>query len=810
MCHGGGTTANLCPHVLLSLRRNTNSAMTTKLVNLLLVASINKSLTKAGGIRNLDVDSIPLSDALVLQVLRRNSLDASKKVDFFRWCSLNSSYKHSAGTYAEIFRIVCQAGCFQHLHEVPDLLSSMKRDGVVLDSAIFKLLLDAFIRSGKFDSALEILDHMEEEELGINGRLNPYVYSSVLVALVRKEQLGLALSIFFKLLESSNDANGSGVVPDAVACNELFVALRKADMRTEFKRVFNKLREKNCCALDTWGYNICIHAFGCWGDMITSLNLFREMKNLRLDPDLCTYNSLIHVFCLVGKVKDALIVWEELKGSGHEPDVFTYRILIQGCSKSYRIDDATKIFSEMQYNGFRPDTIVYNSLLNGLLKARKLTDASQLFEKMVEEGVRASCWTHNILIDGLFRNGRAAAGYSLFCDLKKKGQFVDGITYSIVVLHLSSEGQVEEALQLVEEMEARGFVVDLITISSLLIGLYKHGRWDWTDRLMKHIRDGNLMPTVLKWKANMEASMKSPQSKRKDFAPMFPSKDLSEIVNLVSSADSGVDTVLGSEGGGLQDISSDAVDQWSSSPYMDQLAYQVNSKNQLFPLFSLLKGKRVQAKGIDSFDIDMVNTYLSIFLAQGKLSLACKLFEIFTDMGVDPVSYTYNSMMSSFVKKGYFNEAWGILHEMGVKVYPTDIATYNVIIQGLGKIQRADLASAVVDKLMKHGGYLDIVMYNTLINALGKGGRIDEANKLFEQMKNSGINPDVVTYNTLIGVHSKAGRPRDAYKFLKMMLDAGCSPNDVTDTTLDFLEKEIEKARYQKASIKDTNKDDSW
>ncbi|KAK9273916.1 hypothetical protein L1049_018728 [Liquidambar formosana] len=789
----------------------------SQLGNVLLVASLAKTLSESGT-RNLDPDSIPLSDHLVLQILRRTSLDASKKLDFFRWCSLRPNYKHSADAYSHIFRAICRAA---FLDPVPHLLASMKDDGVVVDSATFKLLLDTFIRTGKFDSALEILDHMEE--LGTTS-LNPHVYNSVLVALVRKNQLGLALSIFLKLLEASNgvgdDNEGSNVtplLPDATACNELFVALRKADMGAEFRNLFDKLREKKRFAFDTRCYNICIHAFGCWGDLGTSLSLFKEMKENSLNyesfgPDLCTYNSLIHVLCLVGKVKDALIVWEELKGSGHEPDAFTYRIIIRGCCKSYRMDDATKIFNEMQYNGFQPDTVVYNSLLDGLFKARKITEACQLFEKMVQDGIRASCWTHNILIDGLFRNGRAVAGYTLFCNLKKKGQFVDGVTYSIVVLHLCKEGQLEEALQLVEEMEARGFVVDLVTVTSLLIGLHKQGRWDWTERLMKHIRDGDLVPNVIKWKADMEASMKNPQSRRKDLTSMFPSKgNLSEIMSLINSADSGTDSILGSEDGEAQEKENSPgdTDQWSSSPYMDQLANQVKPNDHSIQPFSLTRGQRVQSKGTGSFDIDMVNTYLSIFLGKGKLSLACKLFEIFTDMGVDLVSYTYNSMMSSFVKKGYFNEAWGVLNEMGEKICPADIATYNVIIQGLGKMGRADLASAVLDKLMKQGGYLDIVMYNTLINALGKAGRIEEANKLFEQMRSSGINPDVVTYNTLIEVHSKAGRLKDAYKYLKMMLDAGCSPNHVTDTTLDFLGKEIEKLRYQKASIIRNNKDNS-
>ncbi|KAL3520457.1 hypothetical protein ACH5RR_018606 [Cinchona calisaya] len=783
----------------------TIKTLASKVGNLIVVASIAKALSEPGGTRNLEknMESVSLSEDLVLHVLRRNSLEASQKLDFFHWCSLRPNYKHSVGTYSLLFQTVCR--CPQYHDEIFNLLTSLNRDGLILDSATFKLILDAFIRSGKFDSALEILDYAEKD-LCTTTFLSPELYSSVLIALVHKNQLGIALSIFLKLLENSSTIGHSCGILDAISCNQLLVGLRKADMRDQFKQVFHKLREIGSFPFDRWGYNICIHVFGCWDDLATSLSLFKEMKERSgsFYPDLCTYNSLIHVLCLVGKVNDALVVLEELKSSsGHEPDLFTYRILIQGCSKAYRIDDALKIFAEMQYNGFRPDTVLCNSLLDGLLKARKLTEACNLFEKMVDEdGVRASCWTYNILIDGLFRNGRAAAAYSLFLDLKKKSNnFVDGITFSIVTLHLCREGQVEEAVQLVEEMEARGFVVDLVTVTSLLITLYRHGMWDSTERLMKHIRDGNLVSNVLKWKATMEASIKDPQSKKKDFAPMFPSTgNFTDILSMLSSANGKTDSGLAT---GNVEPQADDIDEWSSSPHMDLLANQVSPTS----LFSLSRGRRVEVKGADSFDIDMVNTYLSIFLSKGKLSLACKLFEIFTNMGVDPVSYTYNSIMSSFVKKGYFNEAWGVLQGMGEMLCPADIATYNVIIQGLGNMGRADLASAVLDKLMKQGGYLDIVMYNTLINALGKAGRIEEAIKLFHQMQTSGINPDVVTYNTLIEVHSKAGQLKDAYKFLKMMLDAGCAPNHVTDTTLDFLEKEIEKLRYQKASMKRTTDD---
>ncbi|MCL7024177.1 hypothetical protein MKW94_009420 [Papaver nudicaule] len=799
----------IIPSITMCNRKKQTLAFSTfkktpssELENLLIVASISKTLIKSGT-RNLDYDSTPLSESIVLLVLQRSSIHTFEKIDFFKWVSSGHNYKHSASTYSAMFHVICRSGCLQ---EISPLLELMRKDEVVIDSATFKLLLVSFISSGNLDSALKLISEVET----IVTSLNPHMYNSVLIAFVRKKEATVALGMFKTLLSSPNS---EAFVPDALLCNEMFVALRKSEMRVEFKEVFEILREKKGFKLDTWGYNVCIHAFGCWGDLSTSLKLFKEMKENDSGssrPDLCTYNSLLRVLCAVGKVKDALIVWEELKGSGHDPDAISYRTIIQGCCKTYRIDDATRIFSEMKYYGFRPDTLVYNSVLDGLFKVRKTMEACQLFEKMVHDGVRASCWSYNILIDGLFRNGRAEAAYTLFCDLKKKGEFVDGVTYSIVILHLCKEGQLEGALEFVEEMEARGFVVDLVTITSLLIEIYKQHRWDQTERLLKVIRDSSILPEVLRWKDNMEVAMKGPHGRTKDFTPMFPSKgNLSEIMDFISPSPASKEEYSNLVAGEIEsELTSCATYNWSPSPYMDKLVDQIGSYNSSLK-FSRSRSHRVQEKGIRSFDINMVNTFLSIFLAKGNLSLACKLFEIFTEKGVNPVSYTYNSMMTSFIKKGYFNEAGGILHEMGEKLCPADIATYNILIQGLGKMGRADLACAVLDQLEKQGGYLDIVMYNTLINALGKAGRIEEVNQMFEQMRKSGIHPDIFTYNILIEVHSKASRVDEARKFFQMMLDNGCSPNRVTHTTLEFLGKEIERLKHQKASIKLNNKDNT-
>ncbi|CAL9039949.1 pentatricopeptide repeat-containing protein At4g01570 [Musa acuminata AAA Group] len=781
MRHGGGRRA--------FFSTQTPSPPASELGDLLLAAALSKSFSRSPPAAPA-LDG-PLHEAAALHVLRRPSLPAASKLSFFRWATSSGGYSPSPAAFSALLRSLTRSRPPLLDPLRPLLRQALSSSPAAVDPPTFRSVLDAFIRSGRFDSAIAALDDAEElaGSRAAAGLLTPRTYTSIVLALLQKSQLPLALVLLRKLLRAS-------ALPDTLACNQLLAALRNADRRDEFRSLFDELSQKGFL-FDTWTYNICIHAFGSWGQLGVALSLFKEMKSKgpRVVPDLCTYNSVVGALCVAGKIADALIVYKEIKESGLEPDKFMYHTLIYGCCKAFRVDEAVRVFNEMEYNNVRADTVVYNTLLDGLMKVRKLDKACQLFERMVSDGIRASCCSYNILIDGLFKNGRQAAGFVLFTELKKKGQFVDAITYSIVVQHLCKEGRVVEALELVKETEERGLAVDLVTITSVLIGLHKSGRWDSSEQLLKYVRDTAMLPNVLRWKANMDSLMKAPQDKGKDYTAMFPSAgSLSDIMSWINPTPSADTADANSE--------AESKDEWSLTPYLDKLADKCDSFGTNSRPLTDFRGLRVQEKRGGSFDIDMVNTYLSIFLAKGKLSLACKLFEIFTTLGREPMSYTYNSLLSSFVKKGYLADAWGILEDMGDKNCPADIATYNLIVQGLGKMGKAELACAVLDQLSSKGGYLDIVMYNTLIHALGRAGRLDESNKLFEQMVGSGINPDVVTFNTLIEVHAKAGKVKEAYMFLRKMLAAGCSPNHVTDTTLDFLEMEIERLRYQKASIK--------
>ncbi|KAL5217011.1 hypothetical protein ABZP36_017695 [Zizania latifolia] len=716
----------------------------------------------------------PLPLPVRLHVLRHPALPPTSKLSFFL-AATPPSCPLVPATFPVLLRAL--------VTHSPPLLDTLLPFAISSSSPseLLPALLSALLSASRIDAALALLDAAPPDLL-------PRLAAAALPSLIASPDPISAVPSIRRLFPIASHP------PPVRATNRLLLALSQKNLYDDFRHVFDEMSRRGLPSNIRF-YNICIYAFGKWRRLDMSLKLFATMKDDSppLVPDICTYNSLIRALVVGARVSDALVVFDEMKSAGIEPDVFTYRAVVDGCCKSFRMDDALRLFQEMRGNsGVKGDVVVYNSLLDGLFKAKKLDEACGFFETMVADGIQCSASTHNTVIDGLFKNGRAEAACRLFYELRRKGQLLDGIAYSIMVREFCKEGkgdQVAEAVELVKEMEERGFVVDLVTITSLLIGFNKSKHWDLEEQIVKFIRDSSVLPDAIRWKSNMMSALQGPQDRGKDGTSIFPfdgnMNDVMSLVNPVICTDTNEETP-----------EDEPKDDWSLSPHLDRLAKYPDRLNNS-AIFTMHIGQRVQGMGAKTFDADMVNTYMSIFLAKGKLSVACKLFEIFTSLGKKGTSYTYNSLMTSFVKKGYLKQVWAILHERGGQLCPNDIATYNLIIQGLGQMGKAEVAGSIIAELSKKGVYMDIVMYNTLINQLGKVGKVEEANSLLEQIIRRGIKPDVVTFNTLINLNAKAGRLKEADKYLRRMIAEGIAPNHVTETILVFLDKEIEKKRQQ-------------
>lgn len=60
-----------------------------------------------------------------------------------------------------------------------------------------------------------------------------------------------------------------------------------------------------------------------------ALKLFREMRSQKCKPNICTYTALVNAFAREGHCEKAEEIFEQLQEAGLEPDVYAYNALME-------------------------------------------------------------------------------------------------------------------------------------------------------------------------------------------------------------------------------------------------------------------------------------------------------------------------------------------------------------------------------------------------------------------------------------------------------------------------------------------------
>lgn len=60
-----------------------------------------------------------------------------------------------------------------------------------------------------------------------------------------------------------------------------------------------------------------------------ALSLFNEMRSQKCKPNICTYTALVNAFAREGLCEKAEEIFEQLQEDGLEPDVYAYNALME-------------------------------------------------------------------------------------------------------------------------------------------------------------------------------------------------------------------------------------------------------------------------------------------------------------------------------------------------------------------------------------------------------------------------------------------------------------------------------------------------
>lgn len=338
---------------------------------------------------------------------------------------------------------------------IEGLVVDMKRRGVQADTVFANALIDAYVRCGRVDRALETLRTMLRDK----HRPNERGFNAVLKGLARAGNVRSAVALVRQMARL-------GVPTTAVTSATLVHALAAGGKPGLAERLL--VRRGSAYAVEapeaaTAAFTAVVKAHARHADAVRAFRLVKSMRTLGVPRNQVTYAEL-----LVAASGDHRLVdtaWRLMKADGIRPSSVTYNAAIaayvargaNNAAPAFRRAFALANHARAQ-NLMTPTTL--NTLLDALLReaerdAQLETVALDLFDR-ARRGARslphATAATFSIVIRYFARVSRDTERVKGAWQAALEAQSVDVVTANTYLDALIRCDEIREALSLLEEM----------------------------------------------------------------------------------------------------------------------------------------------------------------------------------------------------------------------------------------------------------------------------------------------------------------------------------------------------------------------
>lgn len=221
------------------------------------------------------------------------------------------------------------------------VFKEMWERGIEPDVTSFSIVLHVYSRAHKPELSLEKLKLMRER--GICPTVE--TYTSVVKCLCSCGRLEDAEELLGKMVRS-------GVSPCAATYNCFFKEYRGRKDSEGALKLYRKMKEEGLCVLSMHTYNILV-------GMLLELNRMEIVRE----------------------------IWNDMKESGVGPDLDSYTMLIHGLCGKQKWREACQLFVEMIEKGLLPQKITFETLYKGLIQSDMLRTWRRLKKKLDEESI---------------------------------------------------------------------------------------------------------------------------------------------------------------------------------------------------------------------------------------------------------------------------------------------------------------------------------------------------------------------------------------------------------------------------------------
>jgi pentatricopeptide repeat protein len=154
-----------------------------------------------------------------------------------------------------------------------------------------------------------------------------------------------------------------------------------------------------------------------------AMDVYHDMRENKLQPNLATFNALIDLCARNGDVERSTEIFRDMCALGVTPDLITYSTVIKGYCVKGELEQALTLFTLMRKRGIAPDAVLFNSILDGAARKQMTSLVEQVFHDMETSGVAPSNYTLSILIRLHGKNQDMETALSYFQTLPAKHGF---------------------------------------------------------------------------------------------------------------------------------------------------------------------------------------------------------------------------------------------------------------------------------------------------------------------------------------------------------------------------------------------------
>ncbi|KAL9264743.1 Pentatricopeptide repeat-containing protein [Drosera capensis] len=347
------------------------------------------------------------------------------------------------------------------------------------------------LKYGRLKECIELLEEMDTE--GVVDMKK--VYHARFLGTCRHQKAVEEAFRFVKLIPNPTMSTFNLLMSVCASAQDLQGALQvKQLVRDAGYRVDCKL------------YTTLISTFAKSGKVDQMFEVFNEMVNSGVVPNLHTYGALIDGCAKAGQVAKAFGAYGILKSKNLKPDRVVFNALITACGQSGAVDRAFDVLAEMidEPLSLTPDHVTVGALINSCVKAGQVVAhlvfqidrVKEAYKLLHQYEIKGTPEVYTIALTSCSQNGDWEFACSIYDDIKKIGVVPDEMFFSALIDVAGHAGNLDAAFNVLKEARVQKRRLGITVYSSLMGACSNSKNWKKALDVYEEIKTKNLNPTV--------------------------------------------------------------------------------------------------------------------------------------------------------------------------------------------------------------------------------------------------------------------------------------------------------------------------